>query len=170
MFNKIKYSPDKTFLDKNLIMVFPMANPDGVYQAMHSNAQGYDLNDMWSGTKAYEVNLMKKYILAFDKTCKGKIKLALDMHSANAGKRNASFIHTEKTQDYAKVVSLMRKYTTYDGLEVKNSVSGQARYWLKTNLPNALTVTMENVQTNTTNTRDNMKLDGEGLLQVIKQV
>jgi hypothetical protein len=94
---------DKRFTDNANLLVFPMANPDGVYYGVnHLNAMSQDLNDCWNITSCQEVNRMKEIIASFADRC-GGVDMYLDWHGGNAGNpgEDATLYYTDKEREFA---------------------------------------------------------------------
>ena len=68
-------------------ILFPMANPDGVFNTTyHLNIAGQDLNDCWDTLDCQEVSMIRKDLDAFNQSC-GRIDVAFDWHGGNTDPR-----------------------------------------------------------------------------------
>lgn len=72
----------RDFIKKYRILVFPMANPDGVDLGhWRHNAGGIDLNRDWAFYRQDEINTIVNHIVDTAKKDKNKVILGLDFHS-----------------------------------------------------------------------------------------
>lgn len=145
-------------LNDTRFLIFPMANPDGVYYGkVRTNTQNQDLNDCWDKTTCKEVEIMKRYIKSFSDKY-GSPDIYLDWHAGDLGNYWTNTINyytkVERSLGY-----FLKDYTSYDAISFVDFEEGSSREYIHT-LYNEIAITPEIQMNNDANTPDKMMIEG----------
>lgn len=163
MVNEILSEPDKGIE----YLIFPMANPDGVYYAtIHLNALGQDLNDCWDLSSCPEVELMKAEIEKFKFEC-GRIDYYFDWHGGQLYYTTNTLLYT--TERERLLGETIKQYTSYDKVQKYNDTPEKSANYIRTHY-NSTVLTLE-IQMNNgkQNTIKNLQEDGRNLTRALEE-
>ena len=151
-------------LEKYNFLIFPMANPDGVYTSSGLNAQKLDLNDHWDDNDCYEVNLIKSIV----KDKFNHVDYYFDWHGdAGYNVKTESWVYGDKYSDNKEILSLLNLNTILTKTVLSYPSPEKSRYYF-TKTYGAISVSPEIIQTDYS-TKE-LRKNGEYLVEVFRRM